>query len=72
MIQVGCAWDSVAKLCPTRAYHQVRQRFLRGLRSGEQLPKQLLHLQEAVRKSVKEYEAKKCVPSPLFSARGMR
>ncbi|BGP37533.1 hypothetical protein JCM10449v2_001439 [Rhodotorula kratochvilovae] len=59
VIQVGCAWDSVAKLCPTRAYHQVRQRFLRGLRSGEQLPKQLLHLQEAVRQSVKEYEAKK-------------
>ncbi|GAA5823815.1 hypothetical protein JCM3770_003012 [Rhodotorula araucariae] len=59
VIQVGCAWDSVAKLCPTRAYHQVRQRFLRGLRSGEQLPKQLLHLQEAVRQSVREYEAKK-------------
>ncbi|GAA5908303.1 hypothetical protein JCM8208_000371 [Rhodotorula glutinis] len=59
VIQVGCSWDNVAKLCPTRAYHQVRQRFLRGLRSGEQLPKQLMHLQEAVRKSVRDHEAKK-------------
>ncbi|GAA5865436.1 hypothetical protein JCM1840_001574 [Sporobolomyces johnsonii] len=59
VIQCGCAWDSVAKLCPTRAYHQVRQRFLRGLRSGETLPQELLHLQPAVRKSVQEYEAKR-------------
>ncbi|GJN88155.1 hypothetical protein Rhopal_001112-T1 [Rhodotorula paludigena] len=59
VIQCGCAWDSVAKLCPTRAYHQVRQRFLRGLRSGETIPPELIHLQPAVRKSVAEYEAKR-------------
>ncbi|GAA5843655.1 hypothetical protein JCM11251_006397 [Rhodosporidiobolus azoricus] len=59
VIQCGCAWDSVAKLCPTRAYHQVRQRFLRGLRSGETVPPELLHLQPAVLKSVADYEAKK-------------
>ncbi|GAA6041768.1 hypothetical protein JCM8097_008323 [Rhodosporidiobolus ruineniae] len=59
VIQCGCAWDSVAKLCPTRAYHQVRQRFLRGLRSGETIPPELKHLQPAVLKSVKDYEEKK-------------
>ncbi|GAA5918250.1 hypothetical protein JCM6882_005130 [Rhodosporidiobolus microsporus] len=59
VIQCGCAWDSVAKLCPTRAYHQVRQRFLRGLRSGETVPPELAHLQPAVLKSVADYEAKK-------------
>ncbi|GAA5913308.1 uncharacterized protein JCM6883_003031 [Sporobolomyces salmoneus] len=59
VIECGCAWDSVAKLCPTRAYHQVRQRFLRGLRSGETLPPELMHLQSAVRRSVADYEARK-------------
>lgn len=59
VIQCGCAWDNVAKLCPTRAYHQVRQRFLRGLKSGETLPPELMHLQPAVLKSVADYEAKK-------------
>ncbi|GAA5825486.1 hypothetical protein JCM10212_005581, partial [Sporobolomyces blumeae] len=59
VIQCGCAWDSVAKLCPTRAYHQVRQRFLRGLRSGETLPPELMYLQEDVRNSVAQYEAKR-------------
>ncbi|BGP29736.1 hypothetical protein JCM10296v2_001481 [Rhodotorula toruloides] len=59
VIQCGCAWDNVAKLCPTRAYHQVRQRFLRGLKSGETLPPELMHLQPAVLKSVADYEARK-------------
>ncbi|GAA5944227.1 SANT/Myb-like DNA-binding domain-containing protein [Sporobolomyces koalae] len=61
VIQCGCAWDAVAKLCPTRAYHQVRQRFLRGLRSGETLPPELMYLQVAVRQSVTEYESKRSV-----------
>ncbi|GAA6022130.1 hypothetical protein JCM11491_002120 [Sporobolomyces phaffii] len=70
VIQCGCAWDSVAKLCPTRAYHQVRQRFLRGLRSGETLPSELMHLQAAVRKSVADYESrrKRKRPSRQMSA----
>ncbi|GAA5993187.1 hypothetical protein JCM10908_001331 [Rhodotorula pacifica] len=59
VIQCGCAWDSVAKLCPTRAYHQVRQRFLRGLKSGETLPPELMYLQPALLKSVQEYETKR-------------
>ncbi|GAA6003568.1 hypothetical protein JCM10207_000392 [Rhodosporidiobolus poonsookiae] len=59
VIECGCAWDAVARLCPTRAYHQVRQRFLRGLRSGQSLPAELAHYKTAVLRSVNEYEAKK-------------
>lgn len=68
MIQCGCAWDSVAKLCPTRAYHQVRQRFLRGLKSGETLPPELMYLQPALLKSVQEYETKRCASLALLGA----
>jgi hypothetical protein len=68
VIQCGCAWDSVAKLCPTRAYHQVRQRFLRGLKSGETLPPELMYLQPALLKSVQEYETKRCASLALLGA----
>ncbi|GAA5951378.1 hypothetical protein JCM3765_002463 [Sporobolomyces pararoseus] len=70
VIACGCAWDSVAKLCPTRAYHQVRQRFLRGLRSGDTLPPELMHLQPAVKKAVADYEARKKRKKPRQSSVG--
>ncbi|GAA5990748.1 hypothetical protein JCM11641_006665 [Rhodosporidiobolus odoratus] len=59
VIKCGCAWDQVARQCPTRAYHQVRQRFLRGLDHGEAIPPELSHLKEAVLVKVAEFEAKK-------------
>lgn len=68
VIQCGCAWDSVAKLCPTRAYHQVRQRFLRGLKSGETLPPELMYLQPALLKSVQEYETKRWASLAVLGA----
>lgn len=71
IIKCGCAWDEVAKLCPTRAYHQVRQRFLRGLKSGESLPEDLLHLKPAVLQAVADFEAKRCVDLPLSLRRGL-
>lgn len=37
----GQRWDAVSKGVPTRSYHQCRQRWLRGLKSGENLPREL-------------------------------
>lgn len=37
----GQRWDAVSKCVPTRSYHQCRQRWLRGLKSGENLPDEL-------------------------------
>jgi hypothetical protein len=42
IIKHGKRWDSVASDVPSRSYHQVRQRWLRGLQSGEALPDNLL------------------------------
>lgn len=61
VIECGCAWDNVARLCPTRAYHQVRQRFLRGLKSGHALPPELMHLQPQLLQSVQDHATKRCV-----------
>ncbi|GAA5854740.1 hypothetical protein JCM8547_004052 [Rhodosporidiobolus lusitaniae] len=59
VIQVGCAWDKVAGLCPTRAYHQVRQRFIRGLDYGKNIPASLMHLKPAVLQSVSDFQSMK-------------
>ncbi|BGP53613.1 hypothetical protein JCM8202_002539 [Rhodotorula sphaerocarpa] len=59
VIECGCAWDNVARLCPTRAYHQVRQRFLRGLKSGHALPPELMHLQPQLLQSVQDHATKR-------------
>ena len=44
---------------PTRTYHQVRQRFLRGLKNGKTLPRELAHLGEQVRETVRVHDERK-------------
>lgn len=41
IIEHGKRWDAVASSLPSRSYHQVRQRFLRGFKGGEGLPQTL-------------------------------
>ncbi|KAM0792747.1 hypothetical protein ACM66B_002523 [Microbotryomycetes sp. NB124-2] len=59
VIKHGLRWDQVSAEIPTRSYHQVRQRFLRGLKNGKNLPSELGHLGERVRETVKLHEDKK-------------
>lgn len=57
IVNHGCKWESVAAEVPSRSYHQCRQRWLRGLKSGDALPEELAHFRPAVKKAIQEYEA---------------
>ncbi|KAL8281391.1 hypothetical protein RQP46_006075 [Phenoliferia psychrophenolica] len=51
----GQRWDLIAAMVPTRSYHQCRQRWLRGLKNGDALPEELMHLQASVQKVLREF-----------------
>ncbi|KAK4056208.1 hypothetical protein OIO90_002649 [Microbotryomycetes sp. JL221] len=59
VIKHGLRWDQVSAEIPTRSYHQVRQRFLRGLKNGKSLPADLQHLADQVRDTVRSHEERK-------------
>ncbi|KDE05810.1 hypothetical protein MVLG_03899 [Microbotryum lychnidis-dioicae p1A1 Lamole] len=59
VLKNGLRWENVAADVPQRSYHQVRQRFLRGLKSGWTLPPALEHYAGQVKKVVEENEKKK-------------
>ncbi|SCV72635.1 BQ2448_4172 [Microbotryum intermedium] len=59
VLKNGLRWENVAADVPQRSYHQVRQRFLRGLKSGWTLPPALEHYAQQVKKVVEENEKKK-------------
>ncbi|MBW0468732.1 hypothetical protein O181_008447 [Austropuccinia psidii MF-1] len=52
----GQRWDAVSKCVPTRSYHQCRQRWLRGLKGGENLPHDLQNLYPAIQLALKVYQ----------------
>lgn len=56
VIKWGQRWDAVAQEVPSRSYHQCRQRWLRGLKSGDNLPPALRHLEPQVKQSIENYE----------------
>lgn len=55
----GIRWDFVSKDLPNRSYHQCRQRWLRGLKSGDAIPEPLRHYRPEVAASIKRYEEMK-------------
>ncbi|KAK4053419.1 hypothetical protein OIV83_001584 [Microbotryomycetes sp. JL201] len=59
VLKHGLRWDQVSAEIPTRSYHQVRQRFLRGLKNGKNLPAELSHYGDRIRETVKAHEDKK-------------
>ncbi|KAI5478013.1 hypothetical protein MNV49_005705 [Pseudohyphozyma bogoriensis] len=73
VLKHGQRWDQVASCVPTRSYHQCRQRWLRGLRSGDALPDELAHFEKAVKKAVEDYEASrdKKIPCSKCVRRGV-
>ncbi|GAA99815.1 uncharacterized protein L969DRAFT_44021 [Mixia osmundae IAM 14324] len=54
--QHGQRWDAVSKCVPSRSYHQCRQRWLRGLKSGENLPVELAPWYPIIKESVARYQ----------------
>ncbi|KAI8457839.1 hypothetical protein BY996DRAFT_463100 [Phakopsora pachyrhizi] len=49
----GLRWESVSRCVPSRSYHQCRQRWLRGLKGGENLPDDLQSYYPAIQVALK-------------------
>lgn len=62
IVRYGIRWDFVSKDLPNRSYHQCRQRWLRGLKSGDAIPDALAHYKPQLNASIKVYEGMKGIP----------